>query len=380
MLFNPWTTRHNFIQDCAVTGSRLRYFMPELLAISSKLVSASADGIVDYKYLLPRGRIVCNAEGTTLELYEWPLCTLSSDVRYLIPVVINDIYFTGLTSREDHQPVSSDLIPRSHANWHVAGRIYIARLSPSVSLDCPHLGLCFLPTTSKSIHPSDSPNPKLAQMPAPTPDDAPRRVLLCLDIQEGVLSDPPRGVPSADTLRRNLARVLAAARSASHPPLIVHVRNTGDFGDVDEPNTPGWQLVHTPLPHEPVIDKRKNNAFAGTKLGELVSPDAEIVIVGLQSDFSVRASECLLIMPVSLWSPLGISSLSISALGRIKANYAVSLILASASLQRGAGAGKRGALDTWRTRHIEDDIEGELQEAGVHLLDMKDLSAIFDDR
>lgn len=29
---------------------------------------------------------------------------------------------------------------------------------------------------------------------------------------------------------------------------------------------------------------------------------------------------------------------------------------------------------------IEDDIEGELQEAGVHLLDMKDLNAIFDDR
>lgn len=29
---------------------------------------------------------------------------------------------------------------------------------------------------------------------------------------------------------------------------------------------------------------------------------------------------------------------------------------------------------------IEAEIEGELEEAGVHLLDMKDLSAIFDDR
>jgi nicotinamidase-related amidase len=131
--------------------------------------------------------------------------------------------------------------------------------------------------------------------PAPAPvgadSDSPRRVLLCLDVQAGVLSDPPRGVPSAPALRRTLARVLAAARAATPPPLIIHVRNTGDFGDVDEPNAPGWQLAHAPWPGEPVIDKRKNNAFAGTRLGELVSPDAEVVIVGLQSDFSVRASE-----------------------------------------------------------------------------------------
>lgn len=141
---------------------------------------------------------------------------------------------------------------------------------------------------------------KLASMPAPDPSqpDSTRRVLLCLDVQAGVLSDPPRGVPSAHALRRSLARVLSAARSATPPPLIIHVRNTGDFGELDEPNTPGWQLAHAPLPHEPVIDKRKNNAFAGTKLGELVPPDAEVVIVGLQSDFSVRASESLFFLCV----------------------------------------------------------------------------------
>lgn len=128
-------------------------------------------------------------------------------------------------------------------------------------------------------------------MPAPESHPPARRVLLFLDVQAGVLSDPPRGVPSASTLRRNIARVLETARAAHPPPLIVHVRNTGDFGELDEPHTPGWQLAHAPLPQEPVIDKRKNNAFAGTKLDELVAPDAEIVIVGLQSDFSVRASE-----------------------------------------------------------------------------------------
>ncbi|KAJ7830418.1 Isochorismatase-like protein [Mycena olivaceomarginata] len=193
-------------------------------------------------------------------------------------------------------------------------------------------------------------------MPAPDDSDAARRVLLCLDIQAGVLSKPPRGVPSAGVLRRNLGQVLAAARAATPPPLIIHVRNTGEFGDVDAPHTPGWQLVHTPLPHEPVVDKRKNNAFAGSKLGELIPPDAEIVIVGLQSDFSVRAT-CS------------------AALGR--GNEVLLIHGAHGTYDRIEvlyGGGVTSAAQ------IENDIEGELQEAGVHLLDMKDLNAIFHDR
>ncbi|KAJ7200404.1 Isochorismatase-like protein [Mycena pura] len=183
-----------------------------------------------------------------------------------------------------------------------------------------------------------------------------RRVLLCLDAQEGVLSAPPRGVPSAHTLRPTIERILAAARNAQHPPLIVHVRNNGDFGELDEPHTPGWALAFAPLPHEPVVDKRKNNAFAGTSLGELIVPDAEIVIVGLQTDFSIRAT-------------------------------------CSAALARGNDVlmvrGAHGTYDRVEILYgggvtpaarIEAEIEGELEEAGVHLLEMKDLSAIFDDR
>ena len=49
--------------------------------------------------------------------------------------------------------------------------------------------------------------------------------------------------------------------------------------------------MHDPWPGEYVVDKTKNNAFAGTKLAEMIPPDAEIVVVGLGSDFSVRASE-----------------------------------------------------------------------------------------
>ncbi|KAJ7759786.1 Isochorismatase-like protein [Mycena maculata] len=183
-----------------------------------------------------------------------------------------------------------------------------------------------------------------------------RRVLLLLDVQAGVLSDPPRGVPSSGTLRGNIALILTTARAAQHPPLIVHVRNTGDFGELDEPHTPGWQLAHVPWPHEPVIDKRKNNAFTGTKLGELIAPDAEVVIVGLQSDFSVRAT-CS------------------AALGR--GNEVLMIRGAHGTYDRLEVLYGGGVTSAAR---IEAEIEGELEEAGVNLLDMKDLDAIFDDR
>lgn len=116
------------------------------------------------------------------------------------------------------------------------------------------------------------------------------RVLLVVDAQVNMLKDPPEGVPSSRTVRQNIFRVLNEARSVSPCPLIVHVRNNGDPGDPDEQNAPGWHLAFDPLPHELVIDKNKNNAFAGTNLGEVVPPEAEVVVVGMQSDFCIRAT------------------------------------------------------------------------------------------
>lgn len=116
------------------------------------------------------------------------------------------------------------------------------------------------------------------------------RVLLLLDVQVASLMPPPDGVPASAVIGPNIVEVLEHARAAKPPPLIVHVRNTGDSGEPDEPNTPGWQLAYPTLPNEHVIDKRKNNAFTGTKLGDLIPTQAEIVVVGLHSDFSLRAS------------------------------------------------------------------------------------------
>ncbi|KAI0259105.1 Isochorismatase-like protein, partial [Gloeopeniophorella convolvens] len=176
-------------------------------------------------------------------------------------------------------------------------------------------------------------------------------VLLILAAQVGILGE--RGVPAAVMVRANLERVLATARSAVHPPLIVHVRHCGGTGDVDEPGAPGHALALEPAPGEPVLDKRKNNAFAGTPLGTLVARDAELVVVGLQSDFCVRAT-CS------------------AALGRGN----------SVLLIRGAHA-TYDREEIWAggtvtpAQEVEAEIEAELEEAGVVLLEMSDLPALF---
>ena len=117
------------------------------------------------------------------------------------------------------------------------------------------------------------------------------RVLLLLNVQEGTLADILLDASAATKVKNNITTILNYARNeVEPPPLIIHVRNAGDVGDIDEPGTPGWQLVHKPLPGERLVDKRRIDAFAGTELGKLIPEDAKIVVVGLQSDLSVRAT------------------------------------------------------------------------------------------
>lgn len=181
-------------------------------------------------------------------------------------------------------------------------------------------------------------------------------VLLLLDIQVAMLAEPPIGVPASHFVRENLAHILAKARSARPPPLIIHVRNMGDVGDPDEPGTDGWQLIFPPLPNEPIIDKMKNNAFAGTDLAEIIPDDAEIVVAGFQTDFSIRAT-CS------------------AALAR--GNEVVLIKGAHATYDRIEVLHGGGITPA---KKIEAEIESELEEAGVHLLDMKDLPGLFTDR
>lgn len=171
-----------------------------------------------------------------------------------------------------------------------------------------------------------------------------------------MLEPPPIGVPASDTVHVNLVCILEQARAARPPPLIVHVRNSGDGGDADEPNSPGWQLIFAPRASEIVIDKLKNNAFTGTSLGDIIPPDAEIIVAGFQTDYSIRAT-CS------------------AALGR--GNEVLLIRGAHATYDRIEVLHGGGITPAKR---IEAEIEAELEEAGVHLLDMKDLGGIFTDR
>ena len=179
------------------------------------------------------------------------------------------------------------------------------------------------------------------------------RVLLLLDIQRSMLAPPPIGVPASNSVRDNLEEILIQARSARPPPLIIHVRNNGDVGDPDEKNTDGWQLIFPPLPGEVIIDKRKNNAFAGTKLGDIVPSTAEIVVAGFQTDYSIRAT-CS------------------AALGR--GNEVLLIREAHATYDRIEVLHGGGVTSANR---IQSEVEAELEEAGVHLLEMRDLPGLF---
>jgi nicotinamidase-related amidase len=136
--------------------------------------------------------------------------------------------------------------------------------------------------------PSEQDSP-LGTPPRELPE--PHRALLLLSVQRAPLADPADGgMPHAPRVRRNIARVVQYARMAEPQPLIVHVRHRGDVGDADEFGAPGWQLWTEPRPGEHIVDKTKTSAFSGTSLRDVISPRAEVVIVGCASDSCVRTT------------------------------------------------------------------------------------------
>ncbi|KAI0711835.1 Isochorismatase-like protein [Cerioporus squamosus] len=155
-------------------------------------------------------------------------------------------------------------------------------------------------------------------------DDDPKRVLMVLDVQQNMLRDPPAGIPAGAT--------------------------------PDETGTAGWELVNAPLPGEFVVDKRKNNAFVGTDLARIIPPTAEIIMVGMQSDFCIRAT-CS------------------AALSR--GNEVLLVRGAHATYDR-VEYHNHGLITS--AAEVEKEIEGELEEAGVIMLEMKDLPGMFTDR
>lgn len=195
---------------------------------------------------------------------------------------------------------------------------------------------------------------------ADAPEGIPiRKVLLILDVQVHMVNpDPTIGVPNAPFIQSNIERALHIARTAPVPPLIIHIRNNGEIGEADAPGSPGWQLAVPPQKNEPVIDKHKNNAFAGTRLGELVDKKAALIVVGMQSDFCVRAT-CS------------------AALGRGNTVFLVED--AHATFDRPEAYSAVGPVLVTPAATVMKEIECELEEAGVFVVKVEDLPHVFED-
>lgn len=158
-------------------------------------------------------------------------------------------------------------------------------------------------------------------------------VLLLVDVQRNMLK-PPAPVPDAPAVTVSIEDVLARARAAG--TVVVHIRNTGDAGDPDEPGTSGWELVNAVRSGEHVVDKPVQDAFDGTPLAGLVPDGAHVVVTGMQSEYCVRAT-------------------SLAALRR---GHRVTLV--------------RGAHATYDDG-VAAEVEAELAAAGVTVADRADL-------
>ena len=199
-------------------------------------------------------------------------------------------------------------------------------------------------TTDLGLVSSPSPGSSSTSTSNSTRSTSLRKVLLLIECQVCRLAPPPEGVPNSALVGRNIERALRFARASPCPPLVVHVRNSGDVGDADQPGAPGWQLALAPAPGEPVIDKTKNNAFAGTRLGELVDKKAAIIVVGMQSDFCIRAT-CS------------------AALGRGNTVFLVED--AHSTYDRPEAYAGGGPVLVTPARTVVREIESELEEAGA---------------
>ncbi len=107
--------------------------------------------------------------------------------------------------------------------------------------------------------------------------------LILVDVQRNMLEGQD-AVAGAAGFRDLLSGLLDAARDAD--AAIIHVKNDGRAGDPDEPGIPGWELVFTPLPGEPVVRKDVANAFeSNPALADVLRAMGvdTVVVAGLQS-------------------------------------------------------------------------------------------------
>lgn len=124
-----------------------------------------------------------------------------------------------------------------------------------------------------------------------TPFPLPAQALLVVDVQKaGVTGDG--AVPGAAGLLERTADLIARARRSG--ALVVHLQNDGAPGAGDAPHSPGWAL-HLPVetgPAECVIRKTRDDGFAGTPLGDLLTGAGveSVAVCGVMSEMCIQAT------------------------------------------------------------------------------------------
>ncbi len=114
--------------------------------------------------------------------------------------------------------------------------------------------------------------------------------LLIVDAQLNMFEPEP--AHDAAKLLRRLVELVAAARCSGVP--VVFVRNNGEEGQPDVPDSPGWHIHPTlpQLPGELVIDKWESDSFSVPELRDWADASGvdEVVVAGLQSEYCITAT------------------------------------------------------------------------------------------
>ncbi|MFE9252684.1 isochorismatase family protein [Streptomyces sp. NPDC007088] len=112
-------------------------------------------------------------------------------------------------------------------------------------------------------------------------------VLLLIDLQRSVFA-PPDPVPDAAGLREAVAALLAGARASG--TRVIHVRHNDPRQAGCVPGSHGWHLEHAAREDEPVVDKRRADAFEETGLAGLLPAGVTVTVAGVASGLCVRAT------------------------------------------------------------------------------------------
>ncbi|MFD2469286.1 cysteine hydrolase family protein [Amycolatopsis silviterrae] len=118
-----------------------------------------------------------------------------------------------------------------------------------------------------------------------TLNDRPNTALLVVDVQNGVVD----GSHERDTVVANVAALVEKARQAEVPVVWVQHENDGM-----KKGSPEWDLAPelTPVPAEPLVEKRYGDSFEDTTLESVLAElgVGHLVVSGAQTDACIRST------------------------------------------------------------------------------------------